>query len=118
MTQQKGVRVVGGDRYCGSFVLACIVTAALAFPSQASAASTDYCVTCENPSETYRCRVTGDGAKPSDALKLYCVIRTAKEGNHSSCKAQKATSACVGLVKDPRRFRRRDGATTDGSLPG
>jgi hypothetical protein len=43
--------------------------------------------------------VTGDGAKPSDALKLYCVIRTAKEGNHASCSAERATSDCVGLVK-------------------
>jgi len=27
------------------------------------------------------------------------VIRTAKEGNHASCSAQKATAECVGLVK-------------------
>ena len=65
----------------------------------ARAASSDYCVTCKNPNETYRCRVTGSGVKPSDALKLYCVIRTAKEGNHSSCAAEKASSSCVGLVK-------------------
>ena len=60
---------------------------------------TDYCVTCKGPDEIYRCRVTGENIKPSDALKLYCVIRTAKEGNHASCSAEKATSACVGLVK-------------------
>ena len=41
-----------------------------------------YCVTCTGPDQTYRCRVTGEGSKPSDALKLYCVIRTAKEGHH------------------------------------
>jgi len=67
------------------------------FVSAAQAA--DYCVTCKGPDETYRCRVTGTGAKANDALKLYCVIRTAKEGNHASCSAQKATAACVGLVK-------------------
>jgi hypothetical protein len=91
---------MGTDLHRGYFVLAAIVAVALmCLPTQASADSADYCVTCQNPSATYRCRVTGDGAKPSDALKLYCVIRTAKEGNHSSCKAQKATSDCVGLVK-------------------
>lgn len=77
---------------------AALGAAALAlFASAAQAA--DYCVTCRGPDETYRCRVTGTGAKPNDALKLYCVIRTAKEGNHASCSAEKATSACVGLVK-------------------
>lgn len=67
--------------------------------SPAGAAETDYCVTCQSPDETYRCRVMGAGAKPSDALKLYCVIRTAKEGNHASCSAERATNDCVGLVK-------------------
>lgn len=100
MMHRKGVSAMGGYRHWGSFVSAGIAAGVLTwFPTLASSASTDYCVTCQNPSKTYRCRVTGDGAKPSDALKLYCVIRTAKEGNHSSCKAQKATSACVGLVK-------------------
>lgn len=65
----------------------------------AEAANADYCVTCKNPDETYRCRVTGAGAKPNDALKLYCVVRTAKEGNHASCSAERATNECVGLVK-------------------
>ena len=74
------------------------VAAALVW-APSPAAATDYCVICNNPDETYRCRVTGTGAKASDALKLYCVIRTAKEGNHASCKAEQATDACVGLVK-------------------
>jgi hypothetical protein len=73
--------------------------AILAVASPGNTASSDYCVTCQGPDETYRCRVTGSGAKAHDALKLYCVIRTAKEGNHASCKAQKATAGCVGLVK-------------------
>lgn len=69
------------------------------FAPPAWAADTEYCITCKDPDETYRCRLTGTGIKPSDALKLYCVIRTAKEGNHASCSAEKATSACAGLVK-------------------
>lgn len=69
------------------------------FATSAEAANTDYCVTCKGPNETYRCRVQGSGAGPSDALKLYCVVRTAKEGGHASCSAKKATSGCVGLVK-------------------
>jgi len=82
------------------FLFAVLATAALVFlaPS-ARAASADYCVTCKNPDETYRCRVTGVSSKASDAFKLYCVIRTAKEGKHASCSAEKATTACVGLVK-------------------
>ena len=65
----------------------------------ALAADADYCVTCKNPDQTYRCRVAGVGSRPHDALKLYCVIRTAKEGNHASCKATTATTACHGVVK-------------------
>jgi hypothetical protein len=55
-------------------------------------------VTCKNPDQTYLCRVTAGGAKPSDALKLYCVIRTAKEGNHASCSAVRSPS-CNGIEK-------------------
>lgn len=75
--------------------MAALAVALVWAPSPAAAA--DYCVTCKNPDETYRCRVTG--IKATDALKLYCVIRTAKEGNHASCKAERATADCVGLVK-------------------
>lgn len=89
---------MGWRIHSGVFWSAALGAAALGlFASTAEAA--DYCVTCKGPDETYRCRVTGDGAKPSDALKLYCVIRTAKEGNHASCSAERATSDCVGLVK-------------------
>lgn len=65
----------------------------------AMAADADYCVTCKDPDQTYRCRVTGVGSRPHDALKLYCVIRTAKDGHHASCKASVATAACQGVVK-------------------
>jgi hypothetical protein len=67
--------------------------------SSAFAGEATYCVTCTGPDQVYRCKVTGEGSKPSDALKLYCVIRTAKEGHHSSCSAENATPACAGLEK-------------------
>jgi hypothetical protein len=56
-----------------------------------------YCVTCKNPDQTYRCKITGAG-RPNDALKLYCVIRTAKDGDHASCSAER-TAACIGAEK-------------------
>src|SRR3989337_2673835 len=56
-----------------------------------------YCVRCTNPDQTYICRVTAGGSKPSDALKLYCVIRTAKEGHHASCSAERNSPACNGV---------------------
>jgi len=55
-------------------------------------------VTCTNPDQTYICRVTAGGSKPSDALKLYCVMRTAKEGQHASCSAVRSP-ACNGVEK-------------------
>jgi len=67
--------------------------------SAALAADAEYCVTCTNPDQTYRCKITGVGKRPSDALKLYCVIRTAKEGNHAECKAAAASAACNGVAK-------------------
>lgn len=66
--------------------------------SPALSADASYCVTCKNPDQTYLCRVTAGGAKASDALKLYCVIRTAKEGNHASCSAIRSAS-CNGIEK-------------------
>jgi len=67
--------------------------------ASARAGEASYCVTCTGTDQTYRCRVTGEGSKPSDALKLYCVIRTAKEGHHASCSAENATPACAGVEK-------------------
>jgi hypothetical protein len=64
----------------------------------ARSADATYCVTCKNPDQTYLCRVNAGGAKASDALKLYCVIRTAKEGNHASCSAVSGAN-CNGIEK-------------------
>ena len=71
---------------------------ASAVPS-AVADEASYCVTCKNPDQTYVCRVIGEASRPSDALKLYCVIRTAKEGNHASCSAERSSSGCKGVEK-------------------
>jgi hypothetical protein len=43
--------------------------------------------------------VVGEGSRPNDALKLYCIIRTAKEGKHASCKAKRDIEGCVGEAK-------------------
>ncbi len=76
---------------CAAWLLATAAGAALA-------ADATYCVTCKNPDATYRCSVTAGGSKPSDALKLYCVIRTAKEGHHGTCSAVKNDN-CPGIEK-------------------
>jgi hypothetical protein len=58
-----------------------------------------YCVTCRGPDRTYLCRVTGEEVSQSDAVKLYCVVRTAKEGGHTSCGARNAGVSCNGIEK-------------------
>jgi hypothetical protein len=65
----------------------------------AGAEQASYCVTCKSPDQTYVCRVDAGGSKPSDALKLYCIIRTAKEGHHASCAAERISPACQGVEK-------------------
>jgi hypothetical protein len=74
--------------------------ACLALPaSPATAGEVSYCVTCTDPDHSYLCKVVGEGSRPNDALKLYCIIRTAKEGNHASCKAKRDLDGCVGEAK-------------------
>jgi hypothetical protein len=65
----------------------------------ANAAETSYCIVCKNPDQTYLCQVNAGGSRPSDALKLYCIIRTAKDGGHSSCSAARASGGCNGIAK-------------------
>jgi hypothetical protein len=76
-----------------------IVALATCLTSSALAGEATYCVTCTGPDQVYRCRVAGEDSKSNDALKLYCVIRTAKDGHHASCSAENATSACAGPEK-------------------
>lgn len=65
----------------------------------ASAEQATYCVTCKNPDQTYVCRVDAGGSRASDALKLYCIIRTAKEGHHASCAVEGDSPPCQGVEK-------------------
>lgn len=58
-----------------------------------------YCVTCRGPDETYLCRVTGEGLRQNDVFKLYCIVRTAKQGRHASCAATGKVESCHGVVK-------------------
>jgi hypothetical protein len=90
-----------GQRACPRPLLhAVLIAAAVACANSAAlAADAEYCVICENPDQTYRCKITGVGKRPSDALKLYCVIRTAKDGHHASCKAKAVSAACNGVAK-------------------
>lgn len=66
-------------------------------PPGAEAGDAAFCVTCKGPDQTYLCRVAGDVR--SDAAKLYCVVRTAKEGGHASCAARGTTAGCNGVEK-------------------
>jgi hypothetical protein len=58
-----------------------------------------YCVTCKKPEQTYVCRVTGEGSRLNDALKLYCIVRLAKEGKHASCRAKSRVADCDGIER-------------------
>ena len=68
-------------------------------PMAAHASEAAFCVTCKGPDQTYLCRVTGEDLHRNDGLKLYCVVRTAKEGGHASCAARDEVSGCNGVEK-------------------
>lgn len=76
-----------------------IVAAALAASAPAAAQDAAFCVTCTGPDQTYLCQVTGAGMGRTDALKLYCIVRTAKEGGHASCGARNEVAGCIGETK-------------------
>jgi hypothetical protein len=77
--------------------LAASLLAGTGFRAQAGEAA--FCVTCKGPDETYVCKVNGDLGGQTDALKLYCVVRTAKEGGHTSCSARDDVAGCTGATK-------------------
>ena len=85
----------------------------VALPAATQAGSVEYCVTCKTPKASYRCRLEGGGVTPSDAFKLYCVVRTTKEGNHASCAAKKNPN-CAGEL----RVYAYDGPTLPGNVTG
>ncbi|MDH3581649.1 MAG: hypothetical protein OEM91_13615 [Hyphomicrobiales bacterium] len=75
--------------------------ALVSWPSAIKADPADFCVTCSEPRQTYVCRVDTPRASPGDqALQLYCMVRTAKDGGHKSCSIERnANAACNGPVK-------------------
>jgi hypothetical protein len=104
---ERGSAPLMGRHACAAF--SGMVALATCLATSALAGEATYCVTCMGPDQVYRCRVTGEGSKPNDALKLYCVIRTAKEGHHASCSAENATPACAG----PEKIYAYDGPDID-----
>ncbi len=96
-------------RSAGRALLVTGLFVSLAPPALADA---NYCVTCKNPDQTYRCRVTGEAPSAADALKLYCIIRTAQDGKHSSCSAERRTSGCSG----PEKVYAFDGAALSSQI--
>lgn len=80
----------------GTGLVACLLASAA---PDARAEDAAFCVVCKGPDQTYRCRVNGDLGSRSDALKLYCVVRTAKEGGHASCSARDDIAGCNGTEK-------------------
>ena len=85
---------------------ALVIIASLAFlaiyHSEAKAEARQYCVVCEDPDQSYVCRVETPYENPSDkGMRLYCIIRTSKDGGHKSCKVDinRAVDACTGPVK-------------------
>ncbi len=44
------------------------------------------CVYCQEPDKTYRCSVIGSGEINPKITRLYCIIKTAKEQGHASCR--------------------------------
>ena len=89
-------RAMRARAYPTSLVVS-LAAAALAAPAAAGDAA--FCVTCTGPNQIYLCQVTGAGMGRTDALKLYCIVRTAKEGGHASCGARNEVAGCIGETK-------------------
>lgn len=74
---------------------------AVAAGAHAHAGETTFCVTCTEPAQTYTCTVKTPEADPgARALRLYCIVRTAKEGSHKACGVRlSSASTCKGTPK-------------------
>ncbi|MGC2409076.1 MAG: hypothetical protein WA441_03495 [Methyloceanibacter sp.] len=93
-------RAMRGQGYPMPWAEAAFAAGLLAWaPTAAPAGEAAYCVTCKGPDQTYLCRVIGEDLRRNDGLKLYCVVRTAKEGGHASCAARDEVSGCSGVEK-------------------
>jgi hypothetical protein len=78
----------------------------------ATAGEAAYCLACTGPSQTYLCRVTGEGVSQNDIFRLYCIVRTARRSGHESCAATGSSENCNGMV---RNFKYR-GSSLSASL--
>jgi hypothetical protein len=67
----------------------------------AGAETQQYCVACKDPEQTYICQVETPHSNPSDkGMQLYCIIKTSKDGGHSSCTVlANKTENCSGSIK-------------------
>lgn len=67
----------------------------------AYAATSQFCVKCTDPDQTYLCSVETPNANPSaQGLQLYCIVRTSKEGGHRSCAVDTSSAAnCAGQLR-------------------
>jgi hypothetical protein len=49
-----------------------------------------YCIHCSEPEQVYRCRVNSANRAAADGpLRLFCSVKIAEEGSHSSCSASR-----------------------------
>jgi hypothetical protein len=73
--------------------------ATIAITTDASAQ--EYCVTCSEPSATYRCVVTDARPGLSQSLQLVCLQALARDGQHSSCAVKRGVTVfeCDAPVK-------------------
>lgn len=79
--------------------LAALAAGVAAAAAPALSLATELCVVCAEPQQTYRCRVENAQGR-DEAIKLYCVIRTAKDGGHKSCAvAAQSDAPCEGALK-------------------
>lgn len=60
-----------------------------------------YCVTCKDPDQTYICQVDSGQATPTDeGMRLFCIIRTSKDGGHRTCAVNtNSIAGCSGTVR-------------------
>lgn len=62
---------------------------------------TTYCVSCSEPAKTYRCAVATPRENISDrAKRLYCIVKTAKDGNHKTCSIRRGNAPCDGPLRE------------------
>ena len=84
--------------YCLALLTVSVGLAAVAV-NPATAGEAAYCLTCTGPSQTYLCRLTGEGVSQNDIFRLYCIVRMARRGGHESCASTGPSESCNGMVR-------------------